>query len=77
MNLLQHHIDTIPAGRGRKNRDTPCIWEHGVPPVLPSACQQKGSAPDLQLASHQGKTKSVLCTITLPAATGPLGKQKI
>lgn len=40
-----------------KTRNTLCIWEHGLPPVLPSTPSAGGvSAPNLQLASHQGKT---------------------
>lgn len=36
VNLLQHHADTFPADMAGKARTTLCIWECGVPPVLPS-----------------------------------------
>lgn len=49
----------------------------GCPQCSPQPSSRGVSAPDLQLASHQGKTESFPSIITLPTATGSLGKQKI
>lgn len=76
VNLLQCHIDTLPAGRGRKNRDTFVSGKMGCPQCSPQPISRWLSAPDQQLASHQGK-QSLPCIITLAIATGSSGKQKI
>lgn len=60
-----------------KTRNTLCIWEYVVPPVLPSTHQQRGFCPRHAACFPPRENEPFPRINSLLTATGSLGKQRI